>query len=609
MNKLISIFLIVFYSSRIIAQGDEYWQQTADYHIKADIDVKSHTFNGIQRVIYHNNSPDTLFKIYFHLYYNAFQPNSMMAVRALDIPDPERNIEKSFSELKSNETGKVDIQVLKQNDSLLNFEIFETILKAKLNDPIFPGDSAVFDLEYLTMIPKLIRRAGRESSEGVDYSMAQWYPKIVAYDDEGYHPDVYIGREFYGVFGTFDVYIDIESSYKVAGGGKLIDTELLENNKKRYHFRAENVHDFVWAADRDYVRYSVKADSLTTFVFFYQDIGNRKKAWLQLGEILKEAFHFINKRYGRYQYGIYNFIEAGDGGMEYPLATLITGDRPLNSLVGISVHEFMHSWYHTMIATNESSYPWMDEGFTSFATIEVLQFLISKGLIEREFPDFPFQNDYNMYQEYINSYFYEPMNIHSDHFSTNYAYGVSAYISGMIFLKQLEYIVGKQSFDAGLLKYFDKWKFKSPKPVDFIRVMEKTSDLELRWYLDYFVNRQGAIDFRIDTVYHKKKNLIIDLKRIGNIPMPVDIQIVFSDGSKKNYSIPLDLMFGSKMKDEFEFEILPVWKWVNNKYSFSLADQDKKISKIIIDPSLRMADIDRSNNTRDLSKRDKNSKK
>ena len=210
---------------------------------------------------------------------------------------------------------------------------------------------------------------------------------------------------------------------------------------------------------------------------------------------MKEAFSFINKRYGKYQYELYSFIEGGDGGMEYPLATLITGDRDLNSLVGISVHEFMHSWFHTIIATNESKYHWMDEGFTSFATIEVLQYLISKGLIDRKLPFFPFQDDYDYYTEYMNSYYVEPMITHSDHFNSNYAYGMSAYINGMIFLKQLEYIIGKKSFDEGLIKYFDIWKFKSPKPKDFVRIMEKTSDMELRWYLDYFVNLTGAIDY------------------------------------------------------------------------------------------------------------------
>ena len=603
MNRYIALLPGIFYVSLLIAQDNIYWQQSVKYIIKADVDVKTHSLKGVQKVFYYNNSPDTIDKVYFHLYYNAFQPNSMMAHRALKILDPERDIEKEFSELKLHNSGKVDVRSLKQNDSILNFEIFETILKTKLNQPLPPGDSAVFDLEYLTTIPKLIRRAGRDSDEGIDYSMAQWYPKIVAYDDEGFHADVYIGREFYGVFGDFEVYIDIDNKYKVAAGANLIDTLPLDGKKKRYHFEAKNVHDFVWAADRDYVQYSVKADSLTTFMFFFQDIGKRKDAWLQLGSVMKEAFGFMNKRYGRYPYRNYNFIEGGDGGMEYPLATLITGDRNLNSLVGISVHEFMHAWYHTSIATNESSYPWMDEGFTSFATIEVLQFLASKGLIEREFPDFPYQNDYNVYKEYVNSFFYEPMNIHSDHFSTNYAYSISAYISGMIFLKQLEYIVGKQAFDAGLLQYFIKWKFKSPKPIDVIRVMEKTSDLELKWYLDYFVNRPGAIDYCIDTVYQKKKYLIIDMSRISTIPMPVDIQIEFADGSKKNYSIPLDLMLGSKLRDKFEFEVLPAWKWTNSGYSLKFDNFEKEVLQIIIDPTLRMADIERSNNIWNLKEK------
>ena len=597
MNRIIIVFFIFFITFKSNAQTSEYWQQRVSYFIHADMDVNEHIFNGTQKVVYHNNSPDTLFKVYFHLYFNAFQPNSMMAIKQTTILDPERKLEEKFLELKDNDKGKVVVNFLKQNGQFLNFEIFETILKAGLIEPIPPGDSAVFDLQYISQIPKLIRRSGSDSDEGIDFSMAQWYPKLVAYDSEGFHPDIYLGREFYGVWGDYDVVVDIDNQYKIAAGAKLIDTVQLANHKTRYHYIAKNVHDFVWAADRDYTNYSVQADSSTTFNFYYQNFEYRQEPWKQLGGVMKEAFSFMNKRYGRYQYDMYNFIEGGDGGMEYPLATLITGNRPLNSLVGISVHEFMHSWYHTMLATNESLYPWMDEGFTSFATIEVLQYLIAKKLIDRELPEFPFQNDYNTYVDFINSYFYEPMNIHADHYSTNYAYGVNAYVGGMIFLKQLEYIIGKESFDKGLLNYFYKWKFKNPRPIDFIRVMEKTSDLELRWYLDYFVNRAGTIDYSIDTVYEKKINTILELKNLGTTPMPVDVEVTYENGSTQMFSIPVDLMFGSKSSDEYKFEIAPVWKMVNFSYTLELNRKVKDIVKIVIDPSLRMVDVDRSNNT------------
>jgi hypothetical protein len=520
----------------------------------------------------------------------------MMYVRSANLPDPERQIDEKIMVLRENEIGNVSISSFKYNGQILKFDVHETILKANLETPLFPGDSAVFELKYETKIPLLIRRAGRSSAEGIDYSMSQWFPKIAAYDDEGFHPDVHLGREFYGVFGDYEVIIDIDDKYKVAAGAHLMGISKQNNQKSQYHFKADMIHDFVWAADRDYMHYQIEADSSIIFNFYYQNTEKRHEVWKKLGPIMKEAYAFINKRYGKYQYKLYNFIEGGDGGMEYPLATLITGDRDLNSLVGISVHEFMHSWFHTIIATNESKYHWMDEGFTSFATIEVLQFLISKGLIDRKLPIFPFQDDYNYYNEYMNSYYVEPMITHSDHFSSNYAYGISAYINGMIFLKQMEYIIGKKSFDEGLIKYFDTWKFKSPKPKDFVRIMEKVSDLELRWYLDYFVNLTRAVDYSIDTVFMEDDIFNIDLIRVNNMPMPVDISIEFSDQSIKYFTIPLDLMFGTKKEDIFEFEVLPIWKWVDRKYRFSLSLGKKEIKKIIIDPSLRLADIDRSTN-------------
>ncbi|MGE5354638.1 MAG: M1 family metallopeptidase [Deltaproteobacteria bacterium] len=597
MLNYISFIVLVLLSGSINAQANCYWQQKADYKIHLDVNVKENSFEGKETITYFNNSPDTLHKIYFHLYYNAFKRGSMMDIRSSGIIDPEREIDKKFLELKENEEGSVSILSFSSNGTPQKFEIFETILSSKLTTPVFPGDSIVFEIEFLTRIPVLLRRAGRDSKEGIDYSMAQWYPKVVAYDDEGYHPDIYIGREFYGVFGDFDVTIDIDDRYKVAAGARMIQKSVLENNKIRYHFQAENVHDFVWAADRDYITYSIMADSNVTFNFFYQNTVNRNDTWLKLGEIMKEAFRFMKERYGDYLYPFYNFIEGGDGGMEYPLATLITGDRNLNSLVGISVHELLHSWYHSMIATNESRYHWMDEGFASFATVEVLKHLSEKKLINREFYVFPYKDDYELFFEYIKSYYTEPMNIHADHFNTNYSYGVNAYIKGMIFLKQLEYIVGRQAFNRGLLSYFEKWKFKSPKPKDFIRVIEKHSDLELKWYLDYFVNRSPVIDFGLDTVYLESSTLKVDLARRTIMPMPLDLQINFSDGSVEYYHIPVDLTFGSKKADDFEFRVVDSWKWVDYKYQFRLTDVKKEIISIVIDPSMRLADINREDNT------------
>ena len=594
--RVILLYILVLAGGNALAQKYDYWQQKVDYSMKIEMNTNNHRYKGFQHLIYHNNSPDTLHKVFYHLYYNAFQPGSMMDIRAGSILDPEKGMDTTISNLDIDEIGYEKVNILKQCGASLKFEVIGTILKAKLNRPLLPGDSTCLDMIYEVQIPKMCRRAGRDNRQGVDYSMAQWYPKLAEYDRQGWHTDPYIAREFYGVWGDYDVVIDLDSDYVLAAGANEIKSRPLENGKTRWSLKANNVHDFVWAADRDYKHFTLQANKRTKFNFYYQDIGNRDSIWHVYAAIMVKAFEFMNKRYGEYQYPVYNFIEGGDGGMEYPLATLITGNRSVNSLVGISSHEFMHSWYHMQLATNESLYPWMDEGFTSFATIEILKYLSDKGLISRNLGDFPFNNDYKAYVRFIKSRYFEPMNIHSDHYNTNFAYSRTAYTGGLVFLKQLEYIIGKKAFDRGLLDYFNKWKFKHPNPNDFIRVMEKSSGLQLHWYLEDFVRSTKYIDFAIDTVYSGTNNTILVLGKKGSIHMPVDVEVELMNGKRLFYNIPRTLMFGSKQNDIVEYEVLKPWAWVQNKYTVNIDYNIEKIKWIKIDSSLRMLDINREDN-------------
>lgn len=205
----------------------------------------------------------------------------------------------------------------------------------------------------------------------------------------------YIAREFYGVWGDFDVKISIDKNYVVAASGYIQNPEQVGYNyeekgitvknpqgeKLTWHFIAPNVHDFMWAADRDYVHTKYAAKDGTLLRFFYQENERTKEPWEALPAIMSEALEFLNANYGKYPYKVYSFVQGGDGGMEYPMATLITGERNLTSLVGVAVHELVHSWYQMVLGSNESLYAWMDEGFTTYASAETMNHLRAKGLI------------------------------------------------------------------------------------------------------------------------------------------------------------------------------------------------------------------------------------
>ncbi|MCA1761371.1 MAG: M1 family metallopeptidase, partial [Flavobacteriales bacterium] len=441
--------------------------------------------------------------------------------------------------------------------------------------------------------------------EGVAYSMAQWYPKVSEYDFMGWHADPYIGREFHGVWGDFDVTIHIDSAYTIGGTGVLqnareighgyYDDEKVkpkpdENGKLAWNFVAEDVHDFVWGADKNYVHTRLEMDEGPTLHFFYLDEPDLKDNWERLPEFTARIFEFASANFGKYPYPQYSVIQGGDGGMEYPMATLITGKRKLSSLVGVTVHEAMHEWYQSVLATNEGLYPWMDEGFCTFTSSKVMSHLFNPD------EDTRVGSYYNSYLNLASSGREEPLYTMADHYNTNYAYGANSYGKGAVFAAQLGCIIGNENLMNGMRRYFEEWKFKHPTPNDFIRVMEKTSGTHLKWYLNYMLGDE-QIDYAIRRVEGNGDKTILELHNEGSMPMPVDIDILTADSSRKQIHIPLEIMRNAKPKEEVEdYTVAEDWSWTSPAYFLEVDMPISEIREIEIDRSGRMADVNRENN-------------
>lgn len=612
LNLLFAAFLM---SSFLLEAQPCYWQQGVDYQMNVDFNHKKHQYKGTQKAKYYNNSPDTLYKMFFHLYNNAFQPGSVMDVRSRTIADADSRVGARIEKLSKEDRGYLYVDNLKVNGKKCNAKMEGTILEVTLAEPILPKSTALIDCEFEGQVPVQIRRNGRDNKEGIDYSMAQWYPKICEYDYQGWHPNPYVGREFYGIWGNFDVTITMNARYTIAATGELQNPNSIgygyqdegiafrkpEQEKTTWRFIAKNVHDFVWAADTEYIHNKIKYDDKLTLHFFYVDNDKTRDVWARFPQAMIKTFDYANKHFGRYPYSQYSFIQGGDGGMEYPMATLITGERNLNSLIGVGIHELMHSWYQGLLGTNESLYAWMDEGFTTYASERVENELKTQGLLPGQKPvEFFMQDTYNGFANFMKSGKAEPISTHADHFQTNAAYSVAAYVNGSVFLHQLEYVVGKANFDRGMLRYFKEWAFKHPTPNDFIRIMEKESGLELDWYKEYFVNSTHTVDYAVKEVEKEsRKETRIVLERVGKMPMPIDVMITFKDGSKELWHIPLDIMRGEKAaeNDKIPYNIAENdWQWTNPTYELVIPERMKRITKVEIDPSKRLADVVSENN-------------
>ncbi len=612
MKKFLLLFFFSFQLSLVMFAQPDRWQQRVKYTMNVDMNVQTNQFSGKQKLEYTNNSPDTLTKVFYHLYFNAFQPGSMMDTRsrrqgsvngAGGRPDWDQRVKDRILNLKTDEIGYQKINSLKMNGRPQTFKILETILEVKLDKPILPKSKVVFDMEFEAQVPLQIRRSGRDNpTSKVRYSMSQWYPKLCEYDYEGWHPTPYVGREFYGVWGDFDVSITIDKKYMLGGTGYLQNPNQIGfgyedkgakvkkpvGEKLTWRFIAPNVHDFMWAADPDYIHKSRKVNDSVTLHLLYKPTNATAAEWEKVLDDAEKAFPFIEKTFGIYPYKQYTFIHGGDGGMEYPMATLLVGP-------GAWLHEWLHNWYHGLLGTNESLYAWMDEGFTTYAEDRVSAFLENNT-------GFAYDGTYRGYYSLVKSGKEEPLTTHADHFNTNAAYGPAAYTKGGVFMEQLGYVVGAPVRDKILLEYYKQWRFKHPNASDFIRIAEKVSDMKLDWYKEYWVNSIKTIDYSIDSLWEESGKTKVRLNRIGLMPMPIDLQITFKDGSKELHYIPMNLMYGEKPLEDIAVsrKVYEPWKWTHSIYTIETSRKLADFTVVEIDPSLRLADVERKNNKLDL---------
>lgn len=601
---LLGIFLILGLASTAIAQQDRF-QQAVSYTMEVNLDVKTNRYTGTQVLRYTNNSPDTLRRIFYHLYYNAFQPGSAMDVRSRTIADPDQRVKDRISKLTPEEIGFLHATRLTMNGTPLKMKEEGTILEVDLIDPILPHSSAQLEMSFEGQVPLQVRRSGRDSDEGVRYSMSQWYPKLANYDEQGWHANPYVGREFYGIWGDFDVKITIDKTYTLGGTGYLQNPNQIghgyedegvkvpepKGNTLTWHFVAPKVHDFMWAADNKYAHDKIQMPNGITVHHFYIPGEKTSENWEKLKEFTPKAITFLSERFGQYPYKQFSVVQGGDGGMEYAMSTLVTGERSLASLVGVMAHELAHSWFHGVLASNESLYPWMDEGFTSYATNLAMSSIFLKS-------ENPHRGSYAGYYRLVASGLEEPMSTHADHYHTNSAYGSAAYSKGAVFLAQLGYVIGEEARDKGMLRYWNTWQFRHPNANDLIRAMEKQSGLELDWYKEYFVYSTKTIDYAVKEVVPTKEGTSITLHRIGLMPMPVDLQITYQDGTKELIYLPLDVMRGEKAEEQGSAPRVQtkVWTWTFPQMTLHVSKPIESIKSVEIDPSRRMADVSLENN-------------
>ncbi|MFZ1304832.1 MAG: M1 family metallopeptidase [Ferruginibacter sp.] len=529
MKKLL-LFAFTFCLLPIAYCQFPYWQQQVNYKIDVTLNDADHTLDGFVKMDYHNNSPDTLYFIWIHLWPNAFK-NDKTAFTDQDLENGSTDFYFSNAD-KRGYINRLDFKVNGELAKTTDHPQHQDIVKLILPKPIAPNSTAKIETPFHVKLPYNFSRGGHIDQA---YQITQWYPKPAVYDRKGWHPMPYVDQgEFYAEFGNYEVQITLPDNYVVAATGDLqneSEMQWLKNRKpftrepkakkqpqqkkkvieesitpasrktKTLQYQQNNVTDFAWFADKTY---TVKTDTLqlpsgkiiTTNAFYYSE---NKENWNNSIAMIKRAILTKSQWLGEYPYNIVSVVDGGNGGgMEYPTITLLDDGGSEKMLDFVINHEVGHNWFQAILGTHERTHPWMDEGMNTYydnryslqqygtANLDIIQ--TRSKFINNRVPD---DIQHLLLQTVIGVKKDQPIETTSEKFSA-FNYNMVAYIKAGDWMKLLEEELGKETFDKAMQEYYKRWQFKHPYPEDFKKVVEEVSGKNLDATFS-LLNKKGAL--------------------------------------------------------------------------------------------------------------------
>ena len=620
-NLLVSATIFFSFLNISYAQFPEsYWQQKADYEMNIILKDSSRVLIGNSIINYYNNSPDTLHRVYLHLYPNAFQPGSVK-FREYNTGrfgrDSRRNFFKKWEDEYTAEIKIHECYVSQDNQLLSNtYKIEDTILEIPLGTPIFPNNNAKIHINWTHIIGQHIERYGYNSGQ---YNMSQWYPKMVVYDQQGWHNEPFHAEgEFYGEFGNYTVSLDVPRKFIVCATGEVVkgdpgwetvkvDTSIDfqvwadifdstrsiidTTGRRNVKFFAKNVHDFAWLASEDFVYEHGKSDSIDIHCLF--NISNGEDWSKGVIKKTKNVLSWLNEKFGKYPYSQVTVSDALKGGMEYPM--LVMNGTANEDLIS---HEIGHIWFYGALANNETDEAWLDEGFTTF---QEDAYMISRyGYSGRDHKD---DNDYGIHKllnyprngllaraqwnviDYIRSRHHEPLGKKTYHYTSNRSGETNHYAKSALMLNELRYLLGDKIFFGAMQSYYNTWKLKHVNRNSFISSIHNYTKKDLSWFFDSWLDDTDICDYGIYDWSWKKNDqnkwdITLPIKNKGDRFLPMLIHTTLEDGSVDS-----------------------LWWWNKDSWSIDTLryQVERKPMKITLDPFFQTLDVDFRNNTTKMS--------
>jgi hypothetical protein len=590
--------------------GPFYWQNRADYVIEVILDENNHSLKGSVSITYKNNSPEPLDFIWVYLEQNRFTKDSrgtlttpVQGSRYVGDLDGGYKIENLRAQVQG-----------KNKPVSSEFMINDTRMQVFFAEPIpSNGGQAVISMDFEYMIPeKGMDRMGRvKVKDGTIYAMAQWYPKVAVFDDVmGWNTDPYLGAgEFYLGYGDFDYKITVPFDHIVVASGELVNPgqvltreqqrriklaadsddrvylispeEITDYPKTRpknegvltWHFKMKNSRDVAFSSSKAFIwdaaRINLPSGKKAMIQSVYPRESDGFEAWGRSTEYGKASIEHYSDMWYEYPYPVAINVAADISGMEYPGLNFCSYRSKSEGLWGVTDHEFGHNWFPMIVGTNERRHAWMDEGFNTF-----MNYYSNLAFNNGEYSNNLIQT--RRYVNWLTNKDREPIVTHPDRTQANNL-GMVAYMKpalGLIMLR--EYILGPEKFDKAFRSYINTWAYKHPQPADFFNHMENVSGENLDWFWKGWFYSNANIDLAINGVYPYGADYLVSLSNLGELPMPVLLEITFEDGEKERRMLPVEIWFKGN-------------QWNH------LLRVNKKVIGVEIDPDKIITDINTGN--------------
>jgi len=528
------------------------------YEISVELDDQHKMLYGQEDIIWFNHTQDEVRDMWFHLYFNAFKNEKSAMIEE----SKEEWFEALGIKIGQEEWGWIDVTSIKLADGRGLKPTLEYVAQDK---PLHPGDQTVMrvffpeavkagesihlKLEFKAKIPKGILRAGYYQNS---YFIAQWFPKPGVYEEgKGWNCHQYhLSSEFYADFAQFTVHITVPEHFVVGACGQLLKTEVNKDKKTiTYTYYQQNIHDFAWTADPDFIKVErkFKSDEEVTPAE-YQEIAQvlqlpvekiklpdvkmilliepeHKRQIERHFKALKAAIKYYGLWYGPYPYSTITMVDppfrTASSGMEYPTlftaGTSILTSKDILSPESVIIHEFGHNYWYGLCANNEFEEAWLDEGINTYSTGKVTAKAYGAGAIS-VFPlrinHIPITWFFKLPKYYdwefdraagINVVELDPITTFSWKFYNRRSYGLNVYMRASACLYTLERLVGEKTMLRILRTFQMRFRYHHPHTQDFIDVVNEITNQDMSWFFDELFLKTLNFDYGITSLSSQEK--------------------------------------------------------------------------------------------------------